>query len=89
MGIEGTERNHVFSGSAESKIVYEEQVKKEPTLRPLILTIKALLSQKGLMNPFTGGLSSFALALMAIAHLQELRKVSHQAQSPSHAPWDK
>lgn len=69
---------------AESKLEYEEQAKKEPALRPLVLTMKAFLSEKKLMNSYTGGLPNFALTLMAVAHLQELRKVSAQARSPSH-----
>jgi len=41
-----------------------------PTLRPLVLVLKHLLSQRGMNKPFEGGLSSYALTLMAIAFLQ-------------------
>ncbi len=41
-----------------------------PALRPLLLTAKALLREAGLNEVFTGGLGSYALALLVISHLQ-------------------
>ena len=41
-----------------------------PPLRPLILFIKALLREKGLNEVFTGGLGSYAILNMVMAHLQ-------------------
>lgn len=53
-----------------------KQVEEEPALRPLVLCAKAFLKGQGQMDTVSGGLSTFSVALMAIAHLQELRKVS-------------
>jgi hypothetical protein len=41
-----------------------------PPLRPLVLVTKALLKEAGLNEVFTGGLSSYSLINMTIAHLQ-------------------
>lgn len=41
-----------------------------PPLRPLTLVAKALLKEASLNEVFTGGLSSYVITLMAIAHLQ-------------------
>ncbi|KXZ49555.1 hypothetical protein GPECTOR_20g409 [Gonium pectorale] len=41
-----------------------------PPLRPLCLVVKALLKEAGLNEVFTGGVSSYALVNMLIAHLQ-------------------
>jgi len=46
------------------------QVTALPPLRPLVLTAKALLKEAGLNEVFTGGLSSYSLFNMAVAHLQ-------------------
>ena len=46
-----------------------------PGLRPLALLLKAWLRAAGLADVSRGGLGSFALALMVIAHLQEEAKV--------------
>lgn len=46
-----------------------------PALRPLVLALKALLRGARLADVSQGGLGSFALALMVIAHLQEEEKV--------------
>jgi hypothetical protein len=37
-------------------------------LRPLYLVLKTMLRQKGLASASTGGLSSYALILMVVAH---------------------
>lgn len=41
-----------------------------PALRPLVLGAKALLKEAGLNEVFTGGLSSYSVFNMAVAHLQ-------------------
>lgn len=41
-----------------------------PPLRPLVLVVKAFLKEACLNEVFTGGLSSFSLTLMVLAHLQ-------------------
>lgn len=40
-----------------------------PSLRPLCLVVKALLKERGLNEVFTGGLSSYMLVNMVLAHL--------------------
>lgn len=51
------------------------QVQEWPALRPLVLVLKSLLKQKRLNDVSTGGLSSFALANMVLAHLLEETEV--------------
>ena len=51
------------------------QVECWPALRSLVLVLKSLLKANGLNDVSTGGLGSFALANMALAHLQEEAKV--------------
>ena len=46
------------------------QVSSLAPLRPLLLAAKALLRESGLNEVFTGGLGSYALALLVISHLQ-------------------
>lgn len=46
------------------------EVQSRPPLRALVMVVKMLLRHKGLADGATGGLSSFALALMAISHLK-------------------
>jgi hypothetical protein len=41
-----------------------------PSLVPLVLVLKQFLQEKGLHDPFTGGLSSYALTIMVAAILQ-------------------
>lgn len=41
-----------------------------PPLRPLTLVVKALLKELSLNEVFCGGISSYCITLMAIAHLQ-------------------
>ena len=46
-----------------------------PALRPLVLVLKALLKDAALNDVSTGGLSSFTLANMVLAHLLEETEV--------------
>lgn len=41
-----------------------------PPLRPLALVVKALLRDRGMGEVFTGGLGSYAVTNMVLAHLQ-------------------
>ncbi len=41
----------------------------EPALRPLVICVKAFLRQKGLSELYSGGLSSFAVFNLVLAHL--------------------
>jgi DNA polymerase sigma len=45
-------------------------VRRLPPLRPLLLVLKALLREAGLNEVFSGGLSSYSLFSMVLAHLQ-------------------
>jgi hypothetical protein len=60
------------------------QVRALPPLRPLVLVIKAMLKEAGLNEVFTGGLSSYSLVNMVVAHLQaesmQAAPVAHQPQ---------
>lgn len=49
-----------------------QQTAAVPALRPLVLVVKALLKQWNLNQVFRGGLSSYAAALLMLAHLQTL-----------------
>lgn len=57
-------------------VTWAYQVTEEVPLRSLVMCATAYLKEKGQMDTVFGGLSSYAITLMAIAHLQELRKVS-------------
>eukprot|EP00892_Ulva_mutabilis_P004932 jgi/Ulvmu1/2810/UM142_0008.1 len=48
-----------------------EQVRRIKPLRPLLIFLKAFLKQRSLNESHQGGLSSFSLLNMVIAHLQE------------------
>lgn len=50
------------------------EVGSQRALRPLVMVVKMLLRHDRLADASTGGLSSFALALMAIAHLKASEK---------------
>eukprot|EP00826_Nyctotherus_ovalis_P057740 TRINITY_DN7902_c0_g1_i6.p6 TRINITY_DN7902_c0_g1~~TRINITY_DN7902_c0_g1_i6.p6 ORF type:complete len:153 (-),score=31.35 TRINITY_DN7902_c0_g1_i6:109-567(-) len=57
MSLSGTQ--YVISKSAEY-----------PILRPVCVVLKRLLKARGLNRPFTGGMGSFVLTVMAIAFLR-------------------
>ena len=48
----------------------KERVRKYPALRPLLLTLKSYLRRQGLNDVATGGLSSYGLTFMVLAHRQ-------------------
>lgn len=50
-------------------------MRQRAPLRALVLAAKGHLRAAGLGDASTGGLSSFSLALMAIAHLQAAAQV--------------
>jgi DNA polymerase sigma len=41
-----------------------------PALHPLVVTLKYLLSVKGLNKPFKGGISSYSLLIMTAAYIK-------------------
>jgi non-canonical poly(A) RNA polymerase PAPD5/7 len=45
-------------------------------MRPLVLVLKTYLRARGLNEVMTGGLSSYSLCNMVVAHLQEELKVT-------------
>lgn len=47
-----------------------KQIVAVPPLRPLTLVVKALLRDRGLNEVFTGGIGSYAIVNMVLAHLQ-------------------
>ena len=49
-------------------------MKDQPPLRPLVLVLKYFLTQRSLCESYTGGLSSYALLLMATRFLQETKE---------------
>lgn len=54
-----------------------QQTRVYPPLRPIVLVLKTYLKQLGLNEVNTGGLSSYSLTNMVIAHLQEELKSNH------------
>ena len=50
----------------------QEQIVRHPTLRPVVLLLKMILLKHGLNQPYSGGLNSYSLVLMATAFLQHL-----------------
>ncbi|GMH32985.1 hypothetical protein BSKO_00819 [Bryopsis sp. KO-2023] len=51
-----------------------EKVAKFPPLRPLCLALKSLIKDKGMNEVVSGGLGTYALSNMIIAHLMDLQK---------------
>lgn len=52
-------------------VFLRRQVIALPPLRPLVLAVKALLRDRGLNEVFTGGVGSYAVVNLVVAHLQE------------------
>ncbi|GMH38318.1 hypothetical protein BSKO_06202 [Bryopsis sp. KO-2023] len=46
-----------------------QHVSRNPAIRPLVLVLKAILKQAGLNEVFTGGISSYVLFNLVVAHL--------------------
>jgi DNA polymerase sigma len=65
------------------------QVSALPPLRPLVLVIKAMLKEAGLNEVFTGGLSSYSLVNMVVAHLQAegMQAAPVTEQQQQHRNW--
>eukprot|EP00798_Chlamydomonas_sp_ICE-L_P005147 gene5147-34957_t len=57
-------------GSRAAKFMVQ-QSQAYPSMRPLVLVLKAFLKSQGLNDVANGGLSSYSLCNMVIAHLQE------------------
>ncbi|KAG1679417.1 hypothetical protein FOA52_007708 [Chlamydomonas sp. UWO 241] len=64
-----------------------EQCRKWPALRPLVHTIKAYLKSQQLNDASSGGLSSYGLTYMVIAHLMEESKTGSDACDLGYMLW--
>lgn len=60
-----------------------EQCGVMPLLRPLVLVIKAVLEQRALKRAYSGGLSSYAVLIMAVRFLRDWH---HHTHEPDGAP---
>ena len=45
-------------------------LRKQPSVRPLVMVVKQLLQQRALSEVFTGGLGSYSVTLLALSFLQ-------------------
>merc|ERR1740138_434250 len=80
--------NH--GGLASSRYALEA-MSRWPELAPLLLVLKELLCQRGLNEPFTGGLSSYSLLLLAMTALLQAGVDPLEAPLPRpqhHTPLD-
>lgn len=60
-------------------VAWVEQKKHNvPQLEPLVLVLKQFLSQRGLNQPFNGGLSSYALILMVYSFIKVILSVNNK-----------
>ncbi|OQS01142.1 hypothetical protein ACHHYP_01754 [Achlya hypogyna] len=62
------ETPHTRQGLRATEVV-RAGVASMPQMRPLVLVLKSFLREKGLNNAFLGGLSSYALVLLALHYL--------------------
>eukprot|EP00300_Choanocystis_sp_HF-7_P014413 c18683_g1_i10.p1 GENE.c18683_g1_i10~~c18683_g1_i10.p1 ORF type:complete len:464 (+),score=83.80 c18683_g1_i10:1089-2480(+) len=53
-----------------SSVYVKNALRKWPELKPLVLTMKYFLKLRNLNEPFTGGVGSYALVMLALSHLQ-------------------
>ncbi|CAI7907874.1 unnamed protein product [Closterium sp. NIES-54] len=58
------------SNGPETAKFIRKSMKAMPALRPISLVLKLFLQQRGLDEVFTGGIGSYALLVMIMAHLQ-------------------
>lgn len=66
VSIEGAQHNGLLANR-----VIADLLQESPALRPLVLVLKQFLKERGLMESYSGGLSSYGLVLMAARYLQE------------------
>ncbi|KDN45077.1 hypothetical protein K437DRAFT_274333 [Tilletiaria anomala UBC 951] len=69
------------NGIAAAKFV-NEWLDRQPAVRPLVMCIKCLLSQRGMAEVFSGGLGSFSVILMTISFLQLHPKMQRKEIDP-------
>jgi hypothetical protein len=66
VSIEGGQHNGLLANR-----VIAELLRENPALRPLVLVLKHFMKERGLMESYSGGLSSYGLVLMVARYLQE------------------
>ncbi|KAM3573175.1 hypothetical protein VYU27_004849 [Nannochloropsis oceanica] len=66
VSIEGGQHNGLLANQ-----VIAELLRENPALRPLVLVLKHFMKERGLMESYSGGLSSYGLVLMVARYLQE------------------
>ena len=77
----------VANGPASAEIV-RENMKRFPALRPLTTVLKAFLHQRGLNEVYSGGIGSYALLCMVMAHLQLHNTTCKSTWAGSHGASD-
>lgn len=66
VSIEGGQHNGLLANRVIAKLLGENFA-----LRPLVLVLKQFMKERGLMESYSGGLSSYGLVLMVARYLQE------------------
>ncbi|GBG34539.1 Non-canonical polyA RNA polymerase PAPD5 [Hondaea fermentalgiana] len=74
---------HSFALS--SDLLAQERSRHQHLL-PLTLVLKQLLQERGLLDPYSGGLSSISLSLMVLRYLQYQEDKSRSAARPTKPP---
>jgi non-canonical poly(A) RNA polymerase PAPD5/7 len=77
----------VANGPASAEIV-RDNMKRFPALRPLTTVLKAFLHQRGLNEVYSGGIGSYALLCMVMAHLQLHNTTCKSTWAGSHGASD-
>ena len=77
----------VANGPASAEIV-RENMRRFPALRPLTTVLKAFLHQRGLNEVYSGGIGSYALLCMVMAHLQLHNTTCKSTWAGSHGASD-
>ena len=77
----------VANGPASAEIV-RENMKRFPALRPLTTVLKAFLHQRGLNEVYSGGIGSYAVLCMVMAHLQLHNTTCKSTWAGSHGASD-
>jgi non-canonical poly(A) RNA polymerase PAPD5/7 len=60
----------------QNTIVVNRYLKEFDALRPLVMVLKYFMQSRDLQEPYTGGIGSYALTLMAVSFLQVRKKAS-------------
>lgn len=79
------ENSHTRRGVEASELVSAYSASL-PELQPIVFVLKQFLREKALNDAFTGGLSSYAVTLMAVFLLQQMQPVKETASSSAANP---